>query len=144
MKKKKPHTHTSSNVSVDFLKGLPFSQQDWEKTPKPVQDFIINVMNEITSLNSKIEKIERRLNQDSSNSSKPPSLDSPYDKKPDKKKKQNAGGKKGHKGHSQAMLSLPKQYRSSPKSVHVGILIFQKLSHTILTRKLNSQKSKWI
>ena len=120
MKKKKPHTHTSSNVSVDFLKGLPFSQQDWEKTPKPVQDFIINVMNEITSLNSKIEKIERRLNQDSSNSSKPPSLDSSYDKKPDKKKKQNAGGKKGHKGHRQAMLEPTETISVKPEICSCG------------------------
>ena len=104
MEKKKPHTHISSNFSFDFHKELPFSRQDWEKTPKPVQDFIISVVNETTSLNSKIETIERQLNQDSSNSSKPPSSDSPYNKKPDKKKKKNAGGKKGHKGHSQVML----------------------------------------
>ena len=104
MKKKKHHTHISSNFSFDFHKELPFSQQDWEKTPKPVQDFIINIVNETTNLNSKIEKIGRQLNQDSSNSSKPPSSDSPYNKKPDKKKKKNAGGKKGHKGHSQVML----------------------------------------
>ena len=120
MKKKKSHTHTSSNFSFDFYKELPFSQQDWEKTPKPVQDFIINMMNEISSLHSKIEKIERRLNQDSSNSSKPPSSDSPYNKKPDKKKKQNAGGKKGHKGHSQVMLEATETILVKPERCSCG------------------------
>ena len=120
MKRKKSHTHTSSNFSFDFYKELPFSQQDWEKTPKPVQNFIINMMNEITSLHSKIEKIERRLNQDSSNSSKPPSSDSPYNKKPDKKKKQNAGGKKGHKGHSQVMLEPTETILVKPERCSCG------------------------
>jgi len=120
MKMKKSHTHTSSNFPFDFYKKLPFSQQDWEKTPKPVQAFIVNMMNEITSLHSKIEKIERRLHQDSSNSSKPPSSDSPYNKKPDKNKKQNAGGKKGHKGHSQVMLEPTETILVKPESCSCG------------------------
>jgi transposase len=61
---------------------------------------------ENAQLKKRVEALETRLNQNSNNSSKPPSSDSPYAKKPKKKEKEKgkAGAKKGHKGNRQEML----------------------------------------
>lgn len=59
----------------------------------------------ILQLEGKIKELEKRLNEDSHNSHRPPSSDNPY-KKPEKKTKstrkksgKQPGGQKGHKGH---------------------------------------------
>lgn len=119
-KKDSPHTSTDPIVSFEFLGTPPFSKQDWEKTPKPVQEFIINMINEIASLHKKIEEHEKILNQNSSNSNRPPSSDSPYTKKPGKKKKRKAGGKKGHKGHQQVMLEPTDTVPIKPEKCSCG------------------------
>ena len=60
-------------------------------------------------------KLQRQVEQNSSNSSKPPSSDSPAEKesaakkrksKDTKNKKRKRGGQKGHKGHSRVLLQL--------------------------------------
>ena len=59
-------------------------------------------------LQARVEELERRLNVNSTNSSKPPSSDPPGTdkKKPPKKKKRKRkrGGQKGHKGHHRALI----------------------------------------
>ena len=60
--------------------GLEISIDDWQKTPPSVIRLILH-------LAKRIEKLEARLGQDSSNSNKPPSSDSPYKKKPAEKEK---------------------------------------------------------
>ncbi len=54
--------------------GLEISMDDWQKTPPSVIKLILHLL-------ERIEKLEARLNEDSSNSNKPPSSDSPYKKK---------------------------------------------------------------
>ena len=49
----------------------PFSESDWLATPEPVRRYV-------ESLAQRIEQLESRLNQNSQNSSKPPSSDPPY------------------------------------------------------------------
>jgi transposase len=59
-----------------------------------------------TQLLKRVEQLEQRLNQNSQNSSKPPSSDPPY-QRPERKRrksKRRRGGQKGHKGHRQQML----------------------------------------
>ena len=81
--------------------SFPFSEQDWQQTPRPVQAFLV-------ALVKRIEELERRLNQDSSNSSRPPSSDSPFKKKARKEKGRKSGARKGHQGHRQVMLGIYK------------------------------------
>ncbi len=118
-KKQRPHTSTTPNASIEFQAAFPFSKEEWAKTPKSVQAFMINMMHEIAGLNKKIANFESRLNQNSNNSSRPPSSDSPYGKKPGKKKLK-AGGKKGHKGHQQVMLEPTETLPFKPEKCSCG------------------------
>ena len=65
----------------------PFSQADWMATPEPVRSYveqleriIIDHSALISKLEKRLDELESRLNQNSSNSSKPPSSDLPYRK----------------------------------------------------------------
>lgn len=81
-------------------KGVQVSQEDWDSTPESVRVLVLSLM-------QRIEALEAKLNQNSANSNKPPSSDSPFKKpkaKTDKKKKKGKpGGRKGHKGHRQIL-----------------------------------------
>ena len=62
-------------------------------------------LEQIIELRSIVLKLETRLNKNSSNSSRPPSSDNKLTKRhTDKKAKNKAGGKPGHKGHRQQLL----------------------------------------
>lgn len=91
----------------------PFSDEDFQATPEPVQryisqleDLVMKLLKETKDLKKRVTKLENRLNKNSQNSSKPPSSDSPYDKPAKKGKKGNRkpGGQKGHKGHHQKLM----------------------------------------
>ena len=78
--------------------GIPVS--GWQRTPTTVQG-------EFLSLLKRVDALEARLNRDSSNSSRPPSTDSPAKKrerrvKPTERRK--PGAKPGHPGHRQVLL----------------------------------------
>lgn len=96
----------------------PFSELEWLTTPKPVREYIIGLeqalgqqAETITKHETRLEKLEDRVNRNSKNSSKPPSSDPPFDKprkdgeQTRKKKKRKKGGQKGHQGHRQALLA---------------------------------------
>ena len=79
---------------------FPFPRSDWEQVPPSVQAFIL-------SLVQRIEVLEGKLSENSQNTSRPPSSDSPYRKprtqtKATKRKKR--GAQKGHKGARQVLL----------------------------------------
>ena len=113
----------------------PFSQADWLATPEPVRTYIEQlerIIVEHAALISKLEKrideLESRLNQNSSNSSKPPSSDPPYRKqsknaagKADKKKRKK-GGQKGHKGHRRQLLEPTQTLDLKPEACSCGNL----------------------
>ena len=69
-------------------------------------DVILFQTEQISILKKRIDELEVRLNANSSNSSKPPSSDSPFDKSAKKvsDKKGKPGAKKGHKGVRQQLL----------------------------------------
>lgn len=59
----------------------------------------------VLELKAKIEELTARLNQNSSNSSKPPSSDAPWRKPPDKNSTgRKPGGQPGHAGHCRERL----------------------------------------
>jgi transposase len=69
-------------------------------------DIILFQAEQISILKKRIDELEARLNANSSNSSKPPSSDSPFTKSAKKVsgKKGKPGAKKGHKGARQQLL----------------------------------------
>jgi transposase len=91
----------------------PFSEADWLATPEPVRRYVEALEQRIETLEEsqaqllkRVEQLEQRLNQNSQNSSKPPSSDPPYQRpeRQRRKSKRRRGGQKGHKGHRQQML----------------------------------------
>ena len=58
----------------------------------------------IKILEAEVSQLRTRLGQDSSNSNKPPSSDSPYQETTPKPDKGKPGGRKGHKGHRQQLM----------------------------------------
>ena len=91
----------------------PFSDLDWQLTPEPVKVYIEYLERCVLELQkiaqdheARFERLEARLGQNSRNSSRPPSSDSPFTKEKRKKPKSSRkkGGQKGHKGHRQQML----------------------------------------
>jgi transposase len=92
----------------------PFSEADWLATPEPVRRYVEALEQRIETLEEshaqllkRVEQLEQRLNQNSQNSSKPPSSDPPYQRpeRQRRKSKRRRGGQKGHKGHRQQMLT---------------------------------------
>ncbi len=91
--------------------GLEIPLEDWQKTPPSVIRLILHLI-------ERIEKLEARLNQDSSNSNKPPSSDSPYKKKPEKKKKKKK--RKSRQGYRQELLEPTEIKPILPKRCSCG------------------------
>lgn len=77
----------------DVPAGIPLTQEQWAVLDPAVKAVFHTLI-------ARIRDLEARLNQNSSNSSRPPSSDRPWDK-PEKKKKQPSGRKRGGQpGHS--------------------------------------------
>lgn len=74
----------------------------------------------VERLQQRIAALEARLNQDSHNSNKPPSSDSPFKKPPPRSQRQSAGrkpgGQKGHPGATRELVEDPDQRVTVPLS----------------------------
>ena len=88
--------------------GLVITEEDLANTPPPVLKLLLHLIERITQQEERIaqqekriEELEAKLGMNSSNSSKPPSTDSPYkEKKTGRKPKQ----RKTRKGYRQELL----------------------------------------
>lgn len=115
--------------------GLAFSVEDWGKTPECVKQHVLKLcgiisdhQRTIAELREKVEKLEARLNRNSSNSNQPPSTDSPYQKgKVESKKKSKVGGKKGRKGHRQKLVTATETREVHPERCECGCTEFDRL-----------------
>lgn len=74
----------------------------------------------IARLEKRIEELEAKINTNSSNSSQPPSSDSPFKKGKQPGHHKKPGAKKGHKGHRQQMLSPTDTRRVRPGPCSCG------------------------
>jgi len=107
----------------------PFSESDWMVIPETVRRYVRQLEQRIEQLEStvaqsakRIELLERRLNQNSQNSNKPPSSDPPFQRpeRKGKKSKRHRGGQKGHKGYRQQMLSPTEVIQVNPERCGCG------------------------
>ncbi len=81
----------------------------------------------IKELEAEASKLEARLGQNSSNSNKPPSSNSPYEKNTPKPTKGKPGGRKGHKGHRQQLMPPTKTEEILPGPCTCGCKTFTEL-----------------
>jgi transposase len=107
----------------------PFTEIEWAVTPPAVRQYIemleksiLHLTETIADLKGRTEKLERRVNRNSQNSSQPPSTDGPFVKPEHKKKssKKKKGGQKGHHGHRQEILKPTKTVQVPPTECSCG------------------------
>ena len=85
---------------VPLPDGLDIPVEDWQQTPRSVR-------HQVLSLLKRVDALEARCNQDSSNSSRPPSTDTPAKKRQKRTnpaERRQPGAKPGHPGHPQVLL----------------------------------------
>lgn len=96
--------------SID-IGGISISVSDWEATPASVKTALVSALiANISRLEERVSHLEEQLNQNSQNSSSPPSKDGFGTPKPDPQAKgkgnRRRGGQPGHKGHSRKLYPL--------------------------------------
>ncbi len=77
--------------------GLGILAEDWHQTPTSVQQQVLSLLKRGAAL-------EARVHQDSSNSSRPPSTDSPTKKRQRRTQAAEQHKPGGHPGHPQVLL----------------------------------------
>ena len=85
---------------VPLPAGLDIPAEDWQQTPLSVRLVVCTLL-------QRLDALEARLHQDSSNSSRPPSTDAPAKKRQKRTntaERRKPGAKPGHPGHSQVLL----------------------------------------
>jgi transposase len=89
-----------------------------------VQAYVSTLREEINQLREQVEQLQARLHQDSTNSSRPPSSDSPY-QKPRRRsgnspRRRKGGGKPGHAGQRQVLMAPTSVEDLLPESCACG------------------------
>ena len=105
----------SEMPKINAAPSPSLTHEEWEKTPVSVQLLVLQLL-------QRIEELEAGLNQDSSNSSRPPSSDSPYKKGGSDKteKKGESKSRKGRKGHRFQMLNPTETRNILPEPCSCG------------------------
>jgi len=112
--------------------GIKITEADLADLPPTALRIIILQLTEhtvrqekrIKELEAKVCELEARLNQNSSNSNKPPSTDMPYKEKERKSGKRKPGGRKGHKGYRQQLMPPTKTVTLNPGPCSCGCRTF--------------------
>jgi len=108
----------------------PFPEETFQTLLEPVQQYIVQLeetvvrlLGEVEGLKKRVSELESRINQNSQNSSKPPSSDPPFNKPENKNKNQGhrkRGGQKGHKGHQQKLMEPTVETPLFPETCSCG------------------------
>src|SRR5437660_11892360 len=80
--------------------GLRLPVEDWHQTPRSARLVVLTLL-------KRLEALEARLHQHSSNASRPPSTDAPSIRRQRRTKaveRRKAGAKPGHAGHQQMLM----------------------------------------
>ena len=85
--------------------AIPLSQDVWDSTSSEARTLIIFLLEQVQSLQKRLEALEERLGSNSGNSSNPPSTDPPGTLRNRKGKSgKSQGGQPGHTGHHRAAM----------------------------------------
>ena len=84
------------------------SAEEWSATPASVRQMVLGLVQANEALRARVAKLEERLRQNSSNSSKPPSSDAPNAPKPPVRQPsgRQQGGQIGHAGQSRLLKAV--------------------------------------
>ncbi|MBF0549385.1 MAG: transposase, partial [Deltaproteobacteria bacterium] len=110
----------SGRSLVGFSEGVDVLVNDLNKTPPNVLRLVLSLIVLILKLLKHVDGLNGRLNQNSENSSRPPSSDSLYKKKPEAKVRKKTGGQKGHQGHRQPFLDPTEVVNHKPNQCVCG------------------------
>jgi transposase len=83
------------------------SAEEWDSTPPPVQVLVHTLVTSVQLLQQQVAELERRLNQNSGNSSQPPARDQKTNRP--KVRSRPRGGKPGHVRAVRALSDTPDQ-----------------------------------
>ena len=108
--------------------AFPFSEQDWAATPEAVRNFLISLVASHAAIEKRVEELEKKLNKNSTNSSKPSSSDNIFKKKPKKNKKDKGKKKRRRKGYQQKMLEPTEIKNLTPEACICGNTRFDNTS----------------
>jgi transposase len=95
----------------------PFPAELWEQTPVAVQAYIRALEARVAELEATVQRLLERLEQDSHNSSRPPSSDPPQAMRPRPRRGPSGrkrGGQPGHQGQSRALVPIEEVARVVP------------------------------
>ena len=87
----------------------PFPPELWEQTPIAVQEYIRTLEARVAALEATVQRLLERLQQESRNSSRPPSSDAPQALKQRSRRVPSGrkrGGQPGHQGQSRALVPI--------------------------------------
>jgi transposase len=108
----------------DFLpKDVQVTEKDLANTPPAVLKLLFAMAEEIARLNKRIEELEAKLAENSSNSNKPPSSNSPY--KENTLKKKTKAKRKKRKGHRQQLMDPTETRKIFPSICSCGCTTFK-------------------
>ena len=105
-------------------KGFKITEEDLANTPPAVQELVFALIQEADRLKKRLEELEAKLGQDSSNSNKPPSTDPPYKEKESKKPRSK---RRSRKGYRQKLMSPTEKRDVMPSVCSCGCTSFSDL-----------------
>ena len=88
---------------------MPFSAQEWARTPKAVREFVLSLVAHVQALEDQIASLREQVNRNSRNSSRPPSSDGPEvirKPRPRAKSGRKRGAQKGHRGTTRKLVPV--------------------------------------
>jgi len=88
----------------------PLPSDIWDRTPPEAQAYIEALVARVAALEATVKDLTERSEQNSHNSSRPPSSDGPWKKKRERRRRQpsgrGAGGQPGHSGHTRELMPV--------------------------------------
>jgi transposase len=118
---------TASTQADTTIWSFPFSQAEWEQTPRTVQVHLLALQTQLhdlqqqhQQLQSQVDQLQGRLDPTSKTSSKPPSSDAPFTKPKRRGSSGKRGARPGHTGSGPILLEPTEVHVVSPASCACG------------------------
>ena len=114
-------------MAADGLRIEEFNitEKDLAGTPPPVRKLLFHLTGEVSRLRKRIEELEAKLGEDSSNSNRPPSSDSPYNEK--QPEKRTTKPRKNRRGYRQEFLAPTETREILPSACSCGCRRFKNI-----------------